>query len=97
MPGEARGSKCKGTKVSNFLRGRLWGTQPGPPPLTVPQYISKCLYVCMFVYSHVSERAANTGYWTLMANTSLHHDTESKRTFDNKDQSSNHFNNKDKT
>ena len=27
-----------------------------------PPYISKCLYVCMFVCSHVSERAANIGY-----------------------------------
>ena len=67
------------------------------PPHT---YLSVHMFVCLYVFicSYVSKTATNIGYWTLMANTSLHHDTKSKKKiFDNKDQSSNHFNNKDKT
>ena len=88
MPGEARGSKCKGTKVSNFLRGRLWGPSPALRHWLFPNtYLNVYMFVCLYVFicSYVSKTATNIGYWTLMANTSLHHDTESKN-FDNKDQ-----------
>ena len=35
---------------------------PAPRHWLSPPYMSKCLYVWMFICSHVSERAANTGY-----------------------------------
>ena len=68
----------------------------GPaPPLTVPPYISKCLYVCMFVCSHVSERAANIGL-DVNGKHFAAPDTESHK-FVIKDQPPSYFNNKDKT
>ena len=50
------------------------------PPHT---YLNVHMFVCLYVFicSYVSKTATNIGYWTLMANTSLHHDTESKKIF----------------
>ena len=56
---------------------------PGPPSLATLPYISECLYVCMFVCSHVSERAANIGL-DVNGKHSAAPDTESKKNLSSK-------------
>ena len=73
---------------------------PAPRHWLSPPYISKCPYVCMFICFYMFI-CFQDGYKYWILDIDGKHFAASRygkqKNFDNKDQSSNHFNNKDKT